>query len=334
MTASTSLRRVASFRSFASEVKVSDLSPKDFQRSIGLDWTVEKEELGFGMLAHTEGLEDLRAIVRQDRFVALGVVGKDYAVVQNDDIFQFFTDLQEFDLGVKFVSGGSIGRGESVWALARVPSLQIVLGGDDVIDTFLMVSNGHSGNATLKVDSFTFRKVCSNGMHAMTKSNKVGCKVGEGWVLKHTQGISDRFSQVQGVVKKLAMDFDTTTNVFQTLSAIPANWDDVKAITESVWGVIPEEKGKSRTIGENRLEEIRGIWQSPTSQGIGTEGTMFTAVNAVTEWIEHESTVRVGRKSNANAITDPNESRFVGNYLGGSASDAKEMAYSFALSMI
>ena len=220
--------RTASFRSFGVAPEVSDLSPFAFQKAIGLDWEVEKEGLTFGML-ETAGLEDLRAVVRQDNRKALGVVGKDYAPVQNGELFQFFADMAEFDLGVKFVAGGALGRGETVWTLARVPSMRHVLNGDDILDTFVGVSNGHGGNATLKVDIYTFRKICSNGMHGLTRTKAGETTIGKGWNLKHTTGISDRFAQAQSVLRCIAADHAATMEAAERLAAIPATFDTVEA---------------------------------------------------------------------------------------------------------
>lgn len=324
--------RAASFRSFGVAPAVSELPPFEFQKSIGLDWTVEKEEIGFGMLAESKGMERLRAVVRQDTRAALGVVGIDYAPVQNAEVFQFFADMAEFDLGVKFVAGGAIGHGDTVWTLARVPSMRHVLKGDDVLDTFIGISNGHGGNAPLKVDMYTFRKVCSNGMHALTVAKNNQTANGKGWMLKHTTGISERFAQVGDVLQKVARDHARTLEVVERMAEVPATFETVEAIATHVWGAVPADKGdgkanKARTIALNRMEALRGIWNSPTSKGIGTEGTLWTAVNAVTEWAEHDSIVR------ANALT-LEESRFVGNYLGGSASNLKEEAYAYALNLI
>lgn len=323
--------RTASFRSFGVAPEVSDLAPFAFQKAIGLDWEVAKEAPFFGML-ETKGTENKRFIVRQDIRAALGYVGEDYAIVQNGELFQFFSDMAEFDLGVKFVAGGSLGQGETVWALARVPSMRHVLNGDDVLDTFVGVSNGHGGNATLKVDIYTFRKNCSNGMHGLTRTKKGETVIGNGWNLKHTTGISDRFAQAQTVLRCIAADHAATVEAAERLAATPATFETVEAIAAHVWGPVPAAKegknaNKGRTIALNRLADLRNIWNSPTSKGIGTEGTVWTAVNAVTEWAEHESIVRAGNYTQE-------ESRFLGNYLGGSASTFKEEAYSFALSMI
>lgn len=305
------------------------MGPLEFMRHQGLDWKVEKEPVFFGMLEDS-GMENLRVAVRQDNRKGLGVVGHEYQHVQNDELFQFLADIGQFDLELEMVAGGALGKGETVWALARVPSLRIDLGGD-VLDTLLCVSNGHDGSGSFRADAHTIRKVCSNGMHALTRK---GGKLipSKGWTLKHTAGIQERLAQVGTVLQGLAKEHADTLEAINALAGVPATFQTVEAIATHVWGAVPapKEEGKAdkaRTIALNRMEALQAIWNSPTSAGLATSGTLWTALNAVTEWAEHDSVVRAGNYT-------VEESRFIGNYLDGSASGLKEKAYSYALNLI
>ena len=320
--------RTPIYRGFNSHLEGRKVSPLDFQKEIGLDWTVAKEEISFNMI-ETAGMDPFRAVVRSDNRTALGVVGKDYESVQNDEMFRFLADLSEFDMDVEMVAGGALGKGEIVWSLAKVPSLSLALG-TDIVDSFIFMSNGHAGNRNLAVDFYTLRKICSNGMHALTRATSGKLGIGNGWKLKHTSGISDRFAQVQGVVRDVVKDYTTTKEAFQILADTPASWATVEAIAAKVYGAVPAKvegkSNKAHTIATNRMEDLSRIWNSATSKGIETEGTLWTAVNAVTEWAEHESITRSGNYTQE-------ESRIIGNFLGGSASTFKEDAYTYALSL-
>lgn len=305
------------------------MGPMEFMRHQGLDWTVSKEELFFGMLEN-EGLQNFRAAIRDDNRKALGVVGHEYQHVQNVELFQFLADIGQFDLELEMVAGGALGKGETVWALARVPSLRIDLGGD-VLDTLLCISNGHEGSGSFRADAHTLRKVCSNGMHALTRK---GGKLipSKGWTLKHTAGIQERIAQVGTVLEGLAKEHADTLDAINALAGVPATFQTVESIAAHVWGPVPEpkevgKKDKARTIALDRMDALKAIWNSPTSEGLATSSTLWTALNAVTEWAEHDSVVRAGNYTQ-------DESRFIGNYLDGSATGLKEKAYSYALNLI
>ena len=301
------------------------VSAMEFQKVAGLDWTVEKMEIGFGIMAETKGLENLRAVVRSDNSTALGVVGKDYETVQNTELFRFLADLSEFDLDIQVETAGALGRGETVWALAKVPTMGMELGNDKV-DSFLLLTNGHAGNRRLTVSPTTVRVVCQNTLSMAMRGRKGKTGLAKGWDLKHTAGIQDRLSQVQSVLRDVATAHTETVATFEALAGIGADWETVSHMADAVFGKVPTEKGKARTIAENRRDDLARIWTSPTSAGLSTSGTLWTALNAVTEWCDHESIVRAGNYTQ-------NESRFIGNMLDGSSSRFKEEAFSYALNV-
>lgn len=306
------------------------VSPLEFQTVAGLDWTVSLEELAHNMI-ETAGLENYRAVVRSDNQTALGVVGKEYAPVQNGEMFAFLNDLREFDLDLVVETAGALGRGETVWALAKVPALGFALGADTV-ETFLLVSNGHAGNRRLTVTPTTIRVVCQNTLGAAMGERKGKVGLAHGWDLKHTKGVQDRLAQAKGILSETFAAVATTKEIASRMADKVATFATVEEIARKVWGEVPALKegknaNKGRTIALDRLADLERIWLSPTSNVSGTSGTVWAAFNAVTEWCEHESIVRAGNYTQA-------ESRFIGNLLGGSASTFKEEAFSYALSLI
>lgn len=298
--------------------------PMEFQAVAGLEWEVSKQELGFGLMAETKGLESFRAVVRSDNNTALGVVGKDYETVQNKELFRFLADLSEFDLEVQVETAGALGKGETVWVLAKVPSLAISLGNDS-IESYLLLANGHTGNRKLSVMPTTVRVVCENTL-AMAMKARTGTGLSRGFDLKHTVGISDRLAQVQSVLRGVAQTHSQTLETFEALAGVPASLETVNLIADKVFGPVPKEKGKARTIAENRRDDLAKIWSSPTSTGLSTSNTLWTAFNAITEWIEHESITRTGNFS-------PAENRFASNLLAGGAHSLKEEAFTYALQL-
>lgn len=306
------------------------LPPLEFQTAAGLEWTVSLEPLAFNMI-ETDGLESFRAVVRSDSRKALGVVGDGYAPVQNTEMFQFLHDLREFDLDLNVETAGALGKGEIVWALAKAPALGFALGSDKV-ETYLLISNGHAGNRRLTVTPTTIRVVCQNTLAVAMGERKGKVGLAHGWDLKHTTGIQDRLAQAKGCLESTFSAVATTREIASRMADKGATFGTVEDIARKVWGEVPALKdgkgtNKARTIALDRLADLERIWNSPTSNVEGTTGTVWAALNAVTEWCEHESIVRAGNYTQG-------ESRFIGNLLGGSASSFKEDAFSYALSMV
>ena len=130
----------------------------------GLDWKVEKRGLYF---AQTDGTTQLipgkYATVRTDNQVALGIVGKVYTPLQNKEAFSFFDSI----VGVKeamYHTAGSLGKGERVWILAKLPGY-IKVTEDDVVEKYLLLANSHDGSSAVEMLFTPVRVVCQNTLN-------------------------------------------------------------------------------------------------------------------------------------------------------------------------
>lgn len=91
----------------------------------------------------------------------LGVVGKDYHPVQNVDAFRWFDFLLESGQST-LEAGGSLREGQRVWVLAKMAGAagEVVRG--DRIDSYLLLSNSHSGDMGVWLVFTPIRVVCMN----------------------------------------------------------------------------------------------------------------------------------------------------------------------------
>ncbi|GAB3665361.1 DUF932 domain-containing protein [Echinicola marina] len=113
----------------------------------GLDFEVEKRKLltkadkllagDDGLLVGSEELNvpDYFATVCTDNNAVLGVVGKDYQVVQNCDAFAFFDSIVGGD-GIAYETAGALGKGERIFITAKLPDY-IRVGKDSRVKNFL-----------------------------------------------------------------------------------------------------------------------------------------------------------------------------------------------------
>ena len=85
----------------------------------GLDWEVEKIPL-LGIYTQPNGTEmeiDVplsKAVIRTDRMETLGVVGRDFGLVQNLELLEFCEALQDTDEAI-IHTAGSLKGGRVVW---------------------------------------------------------------------------------------------------------------------------------------------------------------------------------------------------------------------------
>jgi phage/plasmid-like protein (TIGR03299 family) len=114
----------------------------------GLDYEVIKAPLftyGRAMTIGNDGeileggqlpVPDYYSTLRTDTNTVLGVVGKDYQIVQNRDAFSFFDSIVGGD-DILYETAGALGNGERIFITAKLPDY-IRVGDDDLIEKYLV----------------------------------------------------------------------------------------------------------------------------------------------------------------------------------------------------
>jgi phage/plasmid-like protein (TIGR03299 family) len=301
-------------------------------REAGLEWTVSRVDL---RTADTlDPVSDFSAIRRSDTNSILGVVGTDYEPFQNAGMFQVFSDLAQVgrdDGGLPFTieTAGAFSGGKVVWALAHLPDLGIRIG-DDESKTYLLVSNGHTGNKTLIIAPTTIRVVCRNTLamaEAQARHNRSRTGLAGGFTIKHTPGIHESINQAKNAFAAVIRDHAVTKAAWNRLADIPLSQKLEKQFMTSVFGNPgPDEADRAKSLRRNREERLAAILASPTSQVHGTKDTLFSAMSAVIEWADHDRMTRTTDGGNAD------ESRLYSSTFGSGA-ELKAKAWEAALAV-
>ena len=105
-------------------------SSREALQFAGLDYTVEKRAIFTydnenqnadeknGIKIPEILVPDYFATIRTDNETVLGVVGKDYEVVQNVDAFSFFDSIVDGE-GIMYETAGALGKGERIFITAK-----------------------------------------------------------------------------------------------------------------------------------------------------------------------------------------------------------------------
>ncbi len=301
-------------------------------RQAGLDWTVQRVDL---RTADTlDPVPEFSAIRRSDTNGILGVVGPDYEPFQNAAMFDVFTDLAQVDRsdgGLPFTieTAGAFQGGRVVWALAHLPDLGIRIG-DDEAKTYLLVSNGHTGNRTLIIAPITVRVICRNSLRlaeAQARANRRQPGLAGGFVLKHTSGIHAGVADAKAAFAATIQSHAATTAAWRFLTKQPMTSRLETAFMAQVFGKPgPDESDRARALRKSREDRIAAILASPTSQVRGTKDTAFSLMQAVVEYVDHDRTTRTSEGG------DADESRLFSATFGSGA-EVKERAWSAALEL-
>lgn len=258
-------------------------------RHAGLDYEVEKRKL------FTPAFEDTNievpnyfSTIRTDNNTVLGVVGKDYQIVQNRDAFSFFDSIVGGD-GILYETAGALGKGERIFITAKLPNY-IRVGNDDLIEKYLFLTTSHDGSGSITAAFTPIRIVCANTLNAAlrTQTNTVR--------IRHTSNAKQRLEQahkVMGISDNLSMQLES---IFNNWAKVRITDSELKKLIQSA--LVPN-KEVLKTIQNGKEEELSTCFTNmvenafeyamtnPTQLMETTKGTVFGAYNAVTGYFQN-----------------------------------------------
>lgn len=306
--------------------------PSLAMREAGLNWEVSRVDLRTA--DSLDPVPDFAAIRRSDTGKILGVVGPDYEPFQNAGMFQVFSDLAQVsrdDGGLAFTieTAGAFNGGKVVWALGFCPNLGIRIG-DDESKTYLLVSNGHTGNKTLVICPTTIRVICRNTLamaEAQARHNRSKPGLAGGFTIKHLPSIHESVNQAKNAFATVIRDHAATTAAWNRLADVPLNQKLEQEFMAQVFGRPgPDETDRARSLRKVREERIAAILASPTSQVKGTKDSLLSALFACTEWADYDRMTRTTEGG------DADEARLFSATFGSGA-EVKERAWAAALEL-
>ena len=261
-----------------------------------LDWKVEKEPIFTINPATGEQtrVPDKYATTRQHKELGyghLGIVGRVYHPVQNDEAFAFCDELVHGGCG--FESAGSLYGGSRVFMALKVPQ-HINIGGTDRVDLYIMVTNSHDGSTPLIAAVTPIRPVCANTVTAALRDAHSTYRV------RHTTTVGGRMQAAREAL-------DLTLKYGDSLSA-EANRLYEQAMTKPefqtfVETLVPmpkpdgdkEATQRAITMRNSRVDDIVAVWDEPTQDNI--RGTAWGAYNAIVEYADWFAPVRGGENA-------------------------------------
>lgn len=120
-------------------------------------------------------INDKKANVRSDLQTSLGIVGKDYGIVQNSEAFDFIDMLTSGKCGGEtptIETAGVLGEGERIFITAKLPEpIRIANNSDDLVDMYFVFTTSHDGSGAVNCMCTPIRVVCNNTLNMAFKNN-------------------------------------------------------------------------------------------------------------------------------------------------------------------
>lgn len=266
----------------------------------GLDYTVEKRKLftydnennnsdpDVDIIIPEIEVPNFYATVRTDTEQVLGVVGKDYEVVQNIDAFSFFDSIVSGE-GIMYETAGALGKGERIFITAKLPDY-IKVGNNDLIEKYLFLTTSHDGYGSITAAFTPIRIVCNNTLNAALRNHSNSIKI------RHTANAKERLEQahhLMGISNNLSTELET---IFNTWTKVRITDPEVKKLIQLA--LVPN-KEVYKNIQAGKDDELSTCFKNmcdtayeyamsnPTQQEETTKGTLFGAYNAVTGYFQN-----------------------------------------------
>lgn len=296
----------------------------------GLDYEVEKSPLftkGAGIIDSTNGIEMIDselevsnyfANVRTDNNAVLGVVGKDYQIVQNREAFSFFDAIVGGNNGILYETAGALGNGERIFITAKLPDYIRVGNGDDITEKYIFLTTSHDGSGSITAAFTPVRIVCQNTLNASLRNMSNVVRI------RHTAGAKQRLEdahKVMGLANKLSTELESTFNHW---AKITVGDDEMKKLIQLALCPNKEtlnhlQKGSFddlSTVFKNTVDDAFAYAMiSESQQTETTKGTLFGAYNAVTGYFQNVRNYK------------DNEAKLQSIVLGGTAQMKSQKAF-------
>ena len=268
----------------------------------GLDYEVVKSPLfttGSNIIETAQGIEiadsqldvpNYFANIRTDNNAVLGVVGKDYHIVQNREAFNFFDAIVGGGDGILYETAGALGQGERIFITAKLPDYIRVGNGDDVTEKYIFLTTSHDGSGSITAAFTPIRIVCQNTLNASLRSMSNVVRI------KHTAGAKQRLDnahKVMGLANTLSNQLEV---IFNQWAKVQVSDREVRKLIQLALCPNKEtldliKKGAEdevSTVFKNTVDDAFAYaMTSDTQQMNTTKGTLFGAYNAVTGYFQN-----------------------------------------------
>lgn len=305
-----------------------NLSTDEWLKVAGLDWAVQRRKLYMRRdKAETHpSLEcpGYHAITRSSDGKVFAVMSDGYIPVQNKTIMDFFRRYCEAGQ-MELETAGSLKGGSLIWALAKVGQ-SFTLPGQDKVESYLMLYNGHDGGRCFGGKFTGVRVVCNNTFQASMTGN------GAEFKMRHSRAVTP--DVIRDAKKRLGMAVETTSRVaaecqmmaeakvdprgqevYQYVARIiqPELLANVVATTEQeqalksgtltaadvLNAVVAQSVSKPKRLTQHDFNAVGksvldAILNSPGADTEAARGSWWGAYNGVTYWADHTARSRDG----------------------------------------
>ena len=247
----------------------------------GQNWEAKRAALRYTAGKDTVSIPNRKALYRSDTHAFLGMVADGYHIVQPKEVLEFYRDLIS-DFGFEMETAGCLFGGKRVWALANCKKT-VALKGDDVNKLYLLLATSFDGSMSTQARLTGVRVVCNNTLELATTD---GAKVGNNVVrVYHTAKFDADAVKKQLDVDARWQNFCDTASKMQERQVSKA---EVIDFLTNLYKINPNSSELIKNRFLARMEH--SLFNAPGAQKVGSAGTLWGVLNAVTFDVDHKAT--------------------------------------------
>lgn len=218
------------------------------------------------------------ATVRTDTLEPLGIVGKDYQILQNIEAFDFLDSL----VGeAKFETAGLYGNGAKSFITMSTEPMKIL---DDNIAPYILFTNSFDGSGAVKVMFTPIRVFCSNCLVLAIKNatNKLS--------IRHSRSLQSRLDNARYVLLNNTNYLNALKAQSEKLAVTPFSAEAFEALARELFPVNKEDKEIVQVRNEAQIEQLLRAYRQDDLQNFNN--TAYKVVQAVADFESHKPTFR------------------------------------------
>jgi phage/plasmid-like protein (TIGR03299 family) len=283
---------------FADQSLTKTSNVDQWAKDADLEWNIKSSPLMFDA-----GLVDLdgkplyqedktkQVLYRSDNLGRLGIVGKDFKVVQPSQVLGFYGKISE-RLNVNLEAAGWVKNGSLIWGLADIGK-SIRIKGQDEIMNYLMFSTANDGSRATCINFVSRRIICNNMLnYAFSQETSSPFSVR----IPHMTEITPE--KEHELIEEIVANSGTHWKNFETSANNMAETGMTLEQSISFFTQVLSVQGRDGVERlpegkESTLLKMIDVFQSGVGQNtVSAKNTLWGAVNAVTRYTDHEVNYR------------------------------------------
>lgn len=270
------------FDSIGSEIQNASSLENAIQLA-GLDYTVEKQKIYTQQPIKEENgnsifvpIPDTFATVRTDTGAALGIVKKNYQILQNHEAFDFMDSV--IAGGAKFETAGTFKKNEAAsFITCSTEPIKIL---DDEIAPYLLFMNSFDGTGSVRCMFTPIRIFCSNCLARAIKSamNKIA--------IRHSTSMKERLESSKEILLQNTKYLEALKQEAEKLATTPFSKEAFEALARELFPSQETDSNLIKIRNEAMIEQLLLAYSQPDLQNFNN--TAYKVVQAVADFESHK----------------------------------------------